>query len=273
MHADHFADQLRIVGMLDAGSATDRVLDAFRAIPREVFAGPGPWKYRSPLAGFNLPVRETPDANPKWLYNAVLLVLDEERGINIGDPGLWSRLLVRADVKPGAHILQVGAGVGYYTAILAQLTGSEGRVLAYEMEAALAERATANVADWPNIEVRHGNAVTDLDGEDRFDLIVAFAGVTHVPQAWSKCLAAGARLLLPLTGDKWWGAMILASPTDEGFECMTLGRCGFYPCTGARNDVLSARVTELFSDPSHLTDWRLRMILEEDGIRLEPAVT
>lgn len=272
MYAEQFADQLRILGALDAGPATDRVLDAFRVVPREAFADPGPWRYRSPLAGFTLPVRVTPDANPKWLCNAVLVVLDEEMGINIGDPGLWSRLLVRTEVKSGARILQVGAGVGYYTAILAQLAGPEGRVLAYEVEAPLAERAAANVADQPNVEVRHGNAATDLDGNDKFDLIVAFAGVTHVPNAWSARLAPGARLLLPLTGDKWWGAMILASQTDEGFAGVTLGRCGFYPCAGARDDALSARVTELFADPSRLADCRLRMINEQDGVRLEPEV-
>lgn len=256
MHADRYADQLRILGALDAGPATERVLDAFRSVPRETFVGPGPWRYLSPLAGFTLPVRETPDADPKWLYNAILLVLDEDKGINIGDPGLWSRLLARADVKTGARILQVGAGVGYYTAILAQLSGPEGHVLAYEVEGGLAERATANVADWPNVEIRHGNAATDLDGENKFDLIVAFAGVTHVPEAWSTSLAADARLLIPLTGNKWWGAMILASQTDEGFSGVTLGRCGFYPCAGARDDALSARVTELFTDPSRLADWR-----------------
>jgi protein-L-isoaspartate(D-aspartate) O-methyltransferase len=271
MHADQFADQLRILGALEAGSATERVLNAFRAVPREAFAGPGPWKFRSPLAGFNLPLRETPDADPKWLYNAVLLVLDEDKGINIGDPSLWSRLLARADVPTGARILQVGAGVGYYTAILGRLAGPEGHVLAYEVEAGLAERATANVADIPNIEVRHGNAATDLHGEDRFDLIVAFAGVTHVPEAWSSRLAPGARVLLPLTGDEWWGAMILASKTDEGFEGVTLGRCGFYPCAGARDESLSRRMTELFADVSHLADWRFRLVKEERGFRLEPA--
>lgn len=271
MHADHFADELRIVAMLEAGSATDRVLDAFRAVPREAFAGPGPWKYRSPIAGLNLSVRETPDANPKWLYHAVLLVLDVDKGINIGDPGLWSRLLVRACVKSGARILQVGAGVGYYTAILSKLAGSEGRVLAYEIEGALAERATANLADFSNVEVRHGNAVSDLDCENGFDLVVAFAGVTHVPDAWSKCLAPGAQLLLPLTGDDWWGAMILASRSEEGFECVTLGRCGFFPCAGARDDALSTRVTALFSEPSHLYDWRLRIVQEEGRVRLEPS--
>lgn len=272
MYGDQFADQLRILGALDAGPAAERVLDAFRTVPRETFAGPGPWRYRSPLFGFTLPVRETPDANPKWLYNAVLLVLDEDKGINIGDPGLWSRLLARADVNTGARILQVGAGVGYYTAVLAQLAGPERHVLAYEVEAGLAERAAANLAGWPNTEVRHGNAATDLEGEDRFDLIVAFAGLTHVPKAWSTRLAPDARLLLPLTGDQWWGAMILVSQTDEGFEGITLGRCGFYPCAGARDEALSARVTELFADPSRLANWRFKMIEGEHGIRLEAAI-
>ncbi|MBI1246132.1 MAG: hypothetical protein GC202_14115 [Alphaproteobacteria bacterium] len=46
--------------------------------------------------------------------------------MNIGDPSHWTRLLVCANVTAGTHILQVGAGVGYYTAILAQFTGSEG---------------------------------------------------------------------------------------------------------------------------------------------------
>jgi protein-L-isoaspartate(D-aspartate) O-methyltransferase len=272
MNADHFANQLRIMGGLDTGPATDRVLDAFRAVPREAFAGPGPWKYRSPLLGFTQAVRQTPDADPKWLYNAVLLVLDEEKGINIGDPSLWSRLLACADVKTGARILQVGAGVGYYTAILAQLAGSEGSVIAYEIEAGLARRAAANVADRPNIEVRHGNAATELDGEERFDLIVAFAGVTHIPEEWSNRLAPNAQLLLPLTGNYGWGAMILASRTDEGFDAVTLDRCGFYPCVGARDDALSGRVTELFTDPSRLTGWRLRMIKGEHGTRFEPAI-
>ena len=271
MNAENSADQLRIMAGLESNPATDRVLDAFKAVPREAFAGPGPWKVRSPLAGFTLPVRETPDADPKWLYHSVLVALDEEKGINIGDPGLWSRLLARADVRRGTRILQVGAGVGYYTAILAELAGAEGSVLAYEVEAELAERATANLADRPNVEVRHGNAATDLDGEDAFDFVVAFAGVTHVPAAWSSRLAPNAGLLLPLTGEEWWGAMILARQLGGGFDAVTLGRCGFYPCVGARDDALAGRVTELFAEPSHFMDWRLRIVEDGDGVRIEPA--
>lgn len=65
--------------------------------------------------------------------------------------------------------------------------------------------------------------------------------------------------------------MILASQTAEGFSAVTLGGCGFYPCVGARNDALAARVTELFANQLPLTCWRLRIIERDDGIRLDPA--
>lgn len=174
MNSENFADQLRIMGALEGSPATDRVLDAFKSVPRELFAGPGPWKLLSAQEGLSLPVRETPDADPKWLYHAVLIVLDEDKGINIGDPVFWARRFGRVDVKPGSRVLQVGAGVGYYTAILSQLVGPDGHILAYEVEAELAARAKANLSDWPNVEVRQGNAATDLQGDETFDLVVAF---------------------------------------------------------------------------------------------------
>lgn len=270
LNSESFTDQLRILAALPSGLETDRVLEAFKSVPREIFAGPGPWKVLSPHEGFTLPIQKTPDANPKWLYNAVLIVLDERKGINIGDPGFWSRLLRCANVKPGARILQIGSGVGYYTAILSHLAGGEGHVLAYEVERELVERATANLIAYPNVEVRHGNAATDLEGDEQFDLVIAFAGVTHVPEAWSSRLAPGGHLLLPLTGADWWGAMILASPSHQGFDAVTLGRCAVYPCAGARDDALAQTITELFADPSLLSDRRLSITQGSGQVRIEP---
>lgn len=258
MHAAHFIDQLRMLAALADSPATDRVLDAFKSVPREGFTGPGPWKLRS-LRADDLPVFETPDADPRWLYHCVLIVLDEDKGINIGDPGLWVRLLVKADIQPGSRILQVGAGVGYYTAILSQLAGPDGQVTAYEVEATLANQAATNLADYSNVTVRHGNAATDLMGSETFDFIVSFAGVTHIPAMWASRLSANAQLLVPLTGSDWWGAMILAHQTDAGYAAITLGRCGFYPCSGARNDEQAAQITALFSTAENPNNRQLRI--------------
>ncbi|MEM1040975.1 MAG: methyltransferase domain-containing protein [Pseudomonadota bacterium] len=271
MHADSFVNQLRVMAALEDSAATDRVLEAFRNVPREAFAGSGPWKLRSPHEGFSLPILETPDADPKWLYNSVLIVLDEEKGINIGDPVFWARRFMRANVQPGVRILQVGAGVGYYTAVLSHLAGPKGCVVAFEVEQDLAERARENLADWPNAEVRHGNAATDLKGEEKFDLIVAFAGITHVPDLWTSHLSPGAELLVPLTGNNWWGAMVLAQRQNQGFDAVTLGRVGVYPCVGARDDKLARRISELFGDQSRVTDCRLRLDTTNGTTRIELA--
>lgn len=272
MNADSFVDQLRVMGALEDGAATDRVLDAFRSVPREAFAGPGPWQLRSPHEGFSLPVRETPDAKPKWLYNSVLIVLDEEKGINIGDPVFWARRLVHTDVRPGARVLQVGTGVGYYTAILSHLVGAKGSIVSYEIEPDLSERARANLRGWSNVELRQGDATTDLEPEDRFDLIVAFAGITHVPRLWSSHLLSKGQLLVPLTGENWWGAMILADKTDRGFDAVTLGGVGVYPCAGARDDTAAKRISGFFSDPSRLVGARLRLEAQSDAQRIDLVV-
>lgn len=186
---EHFADQLLLLAALEPGAMTEQVLAAFRNVPREAFAGPGPWLVRSPLAAFSLPPRWTPVADPRWLYHNALVVLDESKGINTGELALWAHLLARAGVTPDAHILQIGAGVGYYTAILRHLAAARGCVLACEAKAALAERSSANLSSWEGVTLRHGNAATDLGEDGPFDLVVAFAGVTQIPSMWSEKLA------------------------------------------------------------------------------------
>ena len=41
---------------------------------------------RSALADVTLPLGPTPNASPKWLHHSVLVVLDKDKGKNIGDP-------------------------------------------------------------------------------------------------------------------------------------------------------------------------------------------
>ena len=253
--AEYFSDGLRLQADLADTDAATRVLEAFRNVPREAFAGPGPWRFRSPLSPRTTLVT-SPDADPRWLYHDMLVVLDEAKGINIGQPSMWARLLAKTNIPNGARILQVGSGVGYYTAILSQLVGPDGFVFAYDVEAELIERATSNLADYDNVRLRHGNAATGLTDEGPFDAVIAFAGVTHVPCAWSTQLDKNSVLLLPLTGRQGAGAMILAQPDENGFSARTIGRCGFYHCLGARTESLAAKIDKMFSDPTRMEDWK-----------------
>ncbi|MEM6744996.1 MAG: methyltransferase domain-containing protein [Pseudomonadota bacterium] len=265
-----FAEQIRAVAPLQDGPWTERLLAAFAAVPREDHAGPGPWLLRAPIKG--LPARRTPDADPAHLYHNVLIALDEARHLNVGEPALWARSLAHAPIEPGASILQVGTGGGYFTALLSELAGPSGRVLATEIDSKLAAMAEASLAGRPNVTVRHANGALDLAPDDGpFDLVVAFAGATHPPRAWTSRLAPQGRLLAPLTGPDWAGAMILARPEGDGLAAETLSPCGFFPCEGARDPAMAERLAELFANPARLSGFRFRIAPDGDGVRYLPA--
>lgn len=263
-----FAEEVRALAGLTGDPRADRVIEAFAAVPRERHVLPGPWTIRSPM--FDLATSRTPDDNPAHLYHDVLIALDEKAGINIGQPSLWARMLTFAGVEFGSRVLQVGAGSGYYSAVLAQLIGGEGRLLGFETErrlTGLAQRATSDIA---NIKISQGDAVTDLQAQDGpFDLIIAFCGVTHPPNPWLDALSVNGRLLLPMTGSQGWGAMCLFERSGEAFKVTTLGSCGFYPCISARNDEMAAALDRIWHDRSRLNGWSVTMRRIGDGVEYD----
>lgn len=263
-----YAEEIQAAAALPDGSQTDRVLDAFAAIPREDHVQPGPWLLRSPLSG--MPSRRTPDNDPRHLYHNVLVALDEARGINIGEPSLWARFLSQTEIAEGSSVLQIGAGSGYYTAIISELVGQNGHVLATEVDEGLAAIAHGTLAGRRNISVRHANGPTDLTPADGpFDLIVAFAGVTHPPPAWIEHLRPDARLLLPVTGRNWWGAMVMFNRKGDAFDGISLGRCGFIPCDGARDDQTAERIDRLWAKSERWSGARLNAFMRDGAMVYE----
>src|SRR3954452_8319802 len=111
-----FAEELRYTANVRAPA----VVDAFAAVPRERFLGRGPWRILSPVAmaeGY----WTTGDADPRHLYHDVLVAIDERRRLNNGQPSLWAFLYDRLRPLAGAHVVHVGGGTGYFTAVLAEL--------------------------------------------------------------------------------------------------------------------------------------------------------
>jgi len=121
-----------------AGVRDPRVEAAFAAVPREDFAGPPPWRI-----GSGSPFGLTSADDPERLYEDVLVGIDLRRGINNGQPSLHAQSIAALGLREGETVVQIGAGAGYYTAILATLVGAAGRVIAYEIEPDIAERAAA----------------------------------------------------------------------------------------------------------------------------------
>jgi protein-L-isoaspartate(D-aspartate) O-methyltransferase len=238
-----FAEDLRVIGHL----LDERVIDAFATVPRERFAGRGPWRILHFADGY----WTTPDDDPRRLYHNVLIALDEERRLNIGEPLLWARHFDRIGVKGGDRVLQIGTGSGYYTAILAELVGSTGRVEGIEIDAPLAATAERNLEAWPTAHITVGDASAPIEG--RWDLIVAFAGATAPHGWWLDALANGGRLLLPMTAGSFSqrsGFMLRLDRRGSGFAARSAGWVGFYPCAGARSPEGEAALEAALADPA-----------------------
>jgi protein-L-isoaspartate(D-aspartate) O-methyltransferase len=215
--------------MVPYNTAHPRVEAAFSAVRREAFLGPGPW----PLLHFSRYVT-TPDDDPVYLYQDLLVGLVPERRLNNGEPAGHAKLMARADPRPGEHVVHIGAAVGYYTAILAHLVGSGGRVTAIEYDPSLAARLAANFNGQPNVRAVQGDG-TKFDF-DPAEVIYVNAGATRPVDLWLDRLKDGGRMILALTKDKdTAGAWFLIERCGEEFLAKGISTAGLFPCEGGRD--------------------------------------
>lgn len=228
----------RQIGLM-AGVIASSVEAAFAAVERENFMGQGPWSIMSILRGTSM---TTPDANPAHLYADNVVSLIPSKRLNSGQPSLYYRLFAEAQVREGAHIVHVGAGTGYYSAILAQLTGLTGRVTAIEHEEDLAAKARANLQHLPQVEVIHGDA-TQVPFAPA-DLILVSAGASRPVDHWLDRLKDDGQLVLPMTPDQGMGRIFGIRRRGERYFASVLSPMMIYPCANARDPVSAAALAE-----------------------------
>jgi protein-L-isoaspartate(D-aspartate) O-methyltransferase len=231
-----FAEELRHTARVRSSA----VVEAFATIPRERFAGPGPWRILSPMRGPDY--WTTDDGDPRHLCHDVLVAIDETRRLNNGQPSLWASLFDQLDLKRGERVIHVGAGLGYYSAILAGIVGRGGKVTALEIDPGLAARARDNLAAWPQARVVAADGFS-YRADEPADVIVVNAGVTHLALPWLDSLAENGRLLVPLTNANRWGAFLMVTRRDERYPVRFASRTGIIPCVGGRDAEAEARLT------------------------------
>jgi protein-L-isoaspartate(D-aspartate) O-methyltransferase len=220
---------------------SEALVRAFAEVPRERFLGPGPWQILDyPAEDYWL----TPDADPKHLCHNVLVAIDPARRLNNGQPSLWAYLLDAIAPGAGERVLHVGAGTGYYSAILAELVGPQGRVIAIEADQALAERARTNLAPWPQVEV----LACDGIGYRAMpvEVIIVNAGVTHPQVHWLDLLPQRGRLLLPLTTDHFGGGYLRVERHAEGYAARFITRVAIFSATSGRDAEAERRLEAAF---------------------------
>jgi protein-L-isoaspartate(D-aspartate) O-methyltransferase len=232
--------------MAAAGVADRRIEAAFAEVRREDFLGRGPWPILRWGAGYVL----TPSRNPVYLYADVLVGIVPARNLNNGQPSLHALLIAAAQPRAGEHAVHIGAGVGYYSAILGHLVGRRGRVTAIEFDPMLAARSAKNLAGTGNVAVVHGDGTAVHFGPA--DVIYVSAGATRPAERWLDRLADGGRLILPLTaagfpnGDVRHGAVFRIERRDSEFVARRISAVAIFPCEGARDAVSEAALRAAF---------------------------
>ena len=228
------------------GVVDRRVEAAFASVKREDFLGRGPWQIMRWERGY-VP---TPSRDPVFLYDDVLVGIVPERNLNNGQPALHAHLIASAAPRSGQHVVHVGAGVGYYTAILHHLVGRRGKVTAIEFDPGLAERLAANFAGADNVRVICGDgARVEFDPAD---VIYVNAGATKPADAWLDRLTDGGRLILPLTagefpaGDIRQGAVFRIERRRDEFSTRHVSGVAIFPCEGMRDAESEAALAAAF---------------------------
>src|SRR5207248_7874333 len=237
--------------MAAAGLVDRRVEAAFAAVRRENFLGHGPWQILRWDRGYE----PSPGRDPVYLYDNVVVAIMPDRDLNNGLPSFLASLIASAAPRPGEHAVHIGAGVGYYTAILARLVGRIGRVTAIEFDPVLAARLTANFAGTRHVRVVPGDGAKVTF--EPADVILVNAGATRPADAWLDGLAEGGRLILPLTTNQGFrgdatiplerrGAVFRITRHGDEYAAERISAVAIFPCEGMRDDASEAALNAAF---------------------------
>ncbi|MFT4115510.1 protein-L-isoaspartate O-methyltransferase family protein [Bradyrhizobium sp.] len=233
--------------------SSPRLVAALAAVPREDFLAKGPWRIKSE-AGRSY--RLTPDADSVHLYDNVLVAIDARRKLDTGLPSLWAHLIDVVGVRERDRVVQIGCGLGYFSAVLSQIVGPKGRVLAIECDARLARRAMEYLEPYRNVEVIHGDGCRDVGGPA--DVIMVHAGFAHPHPLWLRSLRPRGRLLVPLTQRDREGAVIRIVRKGARFEAEAVQQIRIFPGQGRGMTALDDRVADWWERASSLAPLRFR---------------
>jgi protein-L-isoaspartate(D-aspartate) O-methyltransferase len=191
------------------GVRDERVLEALRQTPRELFV---------------------PEGLREFAYDDSPLPI--EAGQTISQPYIVGLMIAAAQVEPQDRVLEVGTGSGYAAAVLALLAA---RVHTIERHDALAKAARGRLTQLrlANVEVHLGDGTRGWPNAAPYDAILVAAGGPAIPQALKDQLDLGGRLIMPVGERQGEQRLIQVTRTGANhFEEDDLGTVTFVPLIG-----------------------------------------
>lgn len=152
-------------------------------------------------------------------------------GQTISQPFIVARMTELLELKGTERILEIGAGSGYQSAVLASLAR---RVYAVERIDVLAKGALEKLRSIGinNVSIRLDDGTNGWPVYAPFDGILVAAGGPEVPKPLMEQLEIGGRLIVPVGADKKQQDLIRVTRTETGFNQENCGPCAFVPLIG-----------------------------------------
>ena len=156
---------------------SEQVLQAMMMVPRHLF------------------VRESDMA---YAYDDYPLSIGH--GQTISAPHMVAIMCTLLDVSKGMNVLEIGAGSGYHSAVLAELVGSEGTVYSIERIPELIEFARRNLSDagYQNVVVTTGDGTLGLPEYAPYDRITVACAAPAIPPPLVEQLKRGGKMVIPI---------------------------------------------------------------------------
>lgn len=196
--------------IVERGIRDERVLQAMRAVPRELFVA-------EELAGYAHDDRPLP-------------ILD---GQTISQPYVVAWMTEALEPRPTDRVLEIGAGSGYAAAVLSRVVAEVFTVERFPDLARLAGRRLERLG-FGNVIVRLGDGTLGWPEMAPFDGIVVAAGGPEVPPSLFDQLAVGGRLVIPVGPSPEQQSLVRVTRLPGGrYQREDLGGVRFVPLVGA----------------------------------------
>lgn len=202
-------DRLREKGISD-----ERVLEAMGRVPRHEFVDAA-WDLGKSYEDTALPIGRAQTISQPYVVALMTQALIE---------GLELR-----------HVLEVGTGCGYQTAVLAELVE---RVYSVERIRSLYDGAEQRLRKLNYLRVYqlHGDGHQGWEQQAPFDGIIVTAAAAQVPAALMMQLAPGGRLIIPVGGPDGQQLCRISLKPDGGVSREVLSDVSFVPMLPEKSD-------------------------------------
>ena len=173
--------QIELVEELARGGylKSPAIIDAFKSIDRASFV---------------------PDEFKSQAYENKPLPIGFEQ--TISQPLTVAFMLELLQPQPGSTILDIGAGSGWQSALIANLVGETGKVVAIERIPELKTLAENNLKNLPDLNGRInfvlGDGSLGYEPEAPYNRIIAAAAGDEIPESWKAQLKTGGTIVAPV---------------------------------------------------------------------------